>query len=291
MKNIISTIIFTLLCTSQIFAQKTFDEQLFRQMMGRYLSNPIEFLSKEVTTDFRFLGQEGTSLDAEKTKAIYDRITETDRVYDQVTVRQNGEIAIVNGLITQKILNKKSSKASEQNSSFSYVFTQNKGKWLLADAQHREIKSKNVEELKTELIMEIDVPLYPPAVVGSKFIYALKEGSVKGQIEGKTLALGGDFGTMIGPSTFKLDVRLAVETIDKETVYITYNGFIHTDPETFGKLVSGHAAEVEPSKYYFRTNPMFETTSKKLDWLNHTVAVGVGKVTATGVSYKVYAVK
>jgi len=36
---------------------------------------------------------------------------------------------------------------------------------------------------------------------------------------------------------------------------------------------------------------MFETTSSKYDWLNHTVAVGIGTLTKTGVDYKIYAVK
>lgn len=291
MKKITSFVILTFLLGSQLFAQKVFDQQYFKQAMERYLANPAAFLSSEVSPDFRFVGREGTPLDVAKTKAIYDIITEIDRIYENVRIRQNGSAVIVNGVITQKILNKKSGKNSEQKNDFTYTFTQNKGKWMLVDAQHREIKPQVVDDLKSELIMEMDVPLFPPTMVGSKIIYTLKEGTVNGKVEGKTLALGGDFGSMTGPSTFKLDVRLAVETTDKETIYVTYNGFIHTDPETFGKLVSGKAIEVDPSKYYFRTNPMFETTSKKYDWLNHTISVGVGKVTAAGVSYKVYAIK
>ena len=291
MKKTSLLFILTLLSITQVFAQKIFDEPLFNQLMDRYLANPIAFLSNEVSADFRYVGREGIPFDVAKTKAIYDVITETDRIYENVNIRQNGTTVVVTGTITQKTLNKKSSKTSEQKNDFTYAFAQNKGKWILVDAHHREIESKAVKELKSELIMEMDIPLFPPNQVGSKIIYALKEGNVKGKVEGKTLALGGDFGSMIGPSTFKLDVRLAVETIDKETIYITYNGFIHTDPETFGKLVSGQAAEVDPSKYYFRTNPMFETTSKKYDWLNHTIAVGEGRVTASGVSYKVFMIK
>jgi len=39
-----------------------------------------------------------------------------------------------------------------------------------------------------------------------------------------------------------------------------------------------------------RTTPYFETNSKKLDYLNHTVCVGVGTIVKPGetVSYKVY---
>jgi hypothetical protein len=44
-------------------------------------------------------------------------------------------------------------------------------------------------------------------------------------------------------------------------------------------------------KYYFRTNPVFQTSSKKYSWLNHTIAVGVGKMIKGGVAYRIYAIK
>jgi hypothetical protein len=48
---------------------------------------------------------------------------------------------------------------------------------------------------------------------------------------------------------------------------------------------------VDPSEYYFRTTPFFETASEKYAWLNKLVAVGVGRRTRTGVVYSVYAIK
>jgi hypothetical protein len=47
---------------------------------------------------------------------------------------------------------------------------------------------------------------------------------------------------------------------------------------------------VDPSEVYFRTTPVFETASEKYDWLNRTVAVGIGRGTPTGVAYDVHAV-
>jgi len=47
---------------------------------------------------------------------------------------------------------------------------------------------------------------------------------------------------------------------------------------------------VDPSEYYFRTTPVFETASEKYGWLNRIVAVGIGRMTPTGVGYKVYAI-
>ena len=61
--------------------------------------------------------------------------------------------------------------------------------------------------------------------------------------------------------------------------------------ETFKLMASGNVKNLSPDKYYFRINPIFETTSPKYDWLNHTVAIGVGTRTETGVNYKIYAIK
>jgi hypothetical protein len=46
--------------------------------------------------------------------------------------------------------------------------------------------------------------------------------------------------------------------------------------------------EVEPSEYYFRITPRFETGSAKLDWLNRIVAVGVGQRVRAGPIYDIY---
>lgn len=37
--------------------------------------------------------------------------------------------------------------------------------------------------------------------------------------------------------------------------------------------------------------PIFQTSASKYEWLNHTVAIGTGKLTHDGVIYAVYAVK
>ena len=47
---------------------------------------------------------------------------------------------------------------------------------------------------------------------------------------------------------------------------------------------------VDPSEYYFRTTPVFETASEKYGWLNRLLAVGVGQFLPPGVAYKVDAI-
>lgn len=153
------------------------------------------------------------------------------------------------------------------------------------------ISVSNGQELKTEKIAEVNILTDAPTAAGSKIIYPIKGGTITGKINGTFLPIGADFGSLISPTNFKLDVREVIQTEDNATIYVTYTGYIYADPETFNLIVSGKAKEVSPDKYYFRISPTFETTSPKYDWLNHIVTVGVGTVTETGVSYIIYAVK
>ncbi|MFM8741133.1 MAG: DUF3237 family protein [Cytophagales bacterium] len=78
------------------------------------------------------------------------------------------------------------------------------------------------------------------------------------------------------PPTTHLDVKLILETDDGQLISNTYKGIVrnNTDGSTYRRIA-----------------PFFETSSKKYDWLNHIVAVGIGKFGQGGVSYYVYAIK
>ena len=83
-----------------------------------------------------------------------------------------------------------------------------------------------------------------------------------------------------------LDVRLTLKTDDDALIYMTYRGIRHSSPEVAQRLASGKT--VDPSDYYFRTTPVFETGSEKLGWLNHIVCVGVGQIFPNRVKYHIY---
>jgi hypothetical protein len=44
---------------------------------------------------------------------------------------------------------------------------------------------------------------------------------------------------------------------------------------------------IDPARYYFRTNPLFETGAKHYAWLNDIVCVGSGYLIEGGIAYKV----
>jgi hypothetical protein len=45
--------------------------------------------------------------------------------------------------------------------------------------------------------------------------------------------------------------------------------------------------QVDPARYYFRTNPLFETGAPAYAWLNDIVCVGVGYLVEGAVAYRV----
>lgn len=154
------------------------------------------------------------------------------------------------------------------------------------------------QELKSELLFEMEADLAAPIAVGpvpggTRIIFPVTNGTFKGsKLNGKVLPVGGDWGMVVDSTTFKLDVRATLQTDDGALINVSYSGFIHTDAKKFAMILQGKANELSPSDYYFRTNPVFETSAPKYAWLNHTIAIGVGSIPAAGkVAYKIYAIK
>lgn len=138
------------------------------------------------------------------------------------------------------------------------------------------------QELKYELLFELKALLENPihvgkSTLGTRTIYPVKSGTIEGpKIKGEILPNGGDWLLTLDSATSKLDVRAVIKTTEGEIIYTSYSGYIHKNPD---------------GTYYFRTNPIFETSSKKYYWLNYTIAVGVGRFIDGGVAYYVYAIK
>jgi Protein of unknown function (DUF3237) len=69
---------------------------------------------------------------------------------------------------------------------------------------------------------------------------------------------------------------------------LTYTCLRAGPPNVIEKLDRGEP--VDPASYYFRMNPMFETSSKKYDWMNRIIAVGTGVRLADGPVYSIFEV-
>lgn len=149
-------------------------------------------------------------------------------------------------------------------------------------------------DLNTEFLCEVSVDLEEPQNVGAtphgnRQIYYVKGGSFEGpKLKGEVLPGGGDWLLLRPDGAGELDVRGTMRTDDGHLIYTYYRGIIHASPEVTQRVAQGES--VDPSEYYFRTAPVYETASEKYSWLNRIVAVAVGRFAPNRVAYKVYSI-
>ncbi len=150
-------------------------------------------------------------------------------------------------------------------------------------------------ELKSELLFESSADLEAAQEIGAtphgtRRIISVTGGSFAGpKLQGEVLPGGGDWLLVRPDGAFELDVRATLRTDDGHLIYTYYRGILHAPPEIMQRMRQGER-DIDPSEYYFRTTPVFETGSEQYDWLNRIVSVGIGRRTATGVAYTVYAI-
>ena len=114
-------------------------------------------------------------------------------------------------------------------------------------------------------------------------------GSFEGErLSGEVLDGGSDWQTVRKDGTTTLNVRLVLKTKDDALICMTYQGVRHGPPDVVERIEKGEV--VDPTSYYFRINPLFETAAAKYDWLNRVVGVGIGHRSPDGPIYSVFEV-
>jgi hypothetical protein len=114
-------------------------------------------------------------------------------------------------------------------------------------------------------------------------------GSFEGErLSGEVLDGGSDWQTARHDGATTLDVRLALRTDDGALIGVTYRGVRHGSPDVIERIEKGEV--VDPTSYYFRINPLFETAAAKYDWINRVVAIGIGHRRADGPIYSIFEV-
>ncbi|MBR45984.1 MAG: hypothetical protein CMM31_05825 [Rhodospirillaceae bacterium] len=139
--------------------------------------------------------------------------------------------------------------------------------------------------------VEVESPLQMigQAPIGERRIAKVAGGTFEGpELNGTILPGGGDWLLLRADGSLQLDVRATLKTDDDALIYMTYRGFRHGPAEVMERLNKGEA--VDPSEYYFRVAPFFETGSEKYGWLNRIVAVGTGHRLPSGPVYEIYQV-
>jgi hypothetical protein len=84
----------------------------------------------------------------------------------------------------------------------------------------------------------------------------------------------------------ELDARILLRTDDDALIAMTYTGLRHGPAEIMARLSRGEP--VDPDSYYFRIVAAFSTSDPRYDWLNRTVALGVGHRRPEGPVYAVH---
>jgi len=110
-----------------------------------------------------------------------------------------------------------------------------------------------------------------------------------GRLRGVVLPhAGSDWLLQRRDGSFQQDVRLTLEADDGTLILMSYRGVRHAPADVSEALARGE--RVDPSRYYLRIAPFFETSGSGYAWLNHIVAVGMGERLADGVRYEVFEV-
>jgi len=99
------------------------------------------------------------------------------------------------------------------------------------------------------------------------------------------LPAGGDWTLLRADGVLELDLRITLETDDGALIHMTSFGLRYGSPEVIAAIARGQS--VDPSTYYFRTTPRFETSHPKYAFLNRLVAVSSGDRRASGPIYTI----
>lgn len=96
----------------------------------------------------------------------------------------------------------------------------------------------------------------------------------------------GRLGSSASVGTF--DARAVWQTDDGDLIYLSYTGRNIIPDDVRAAFGDPAAPDVDPSRYYLRIAPVFETASAKYAWLNGVLAVGVGERTDFGVRHAIH---
>jgi hypothetical protein len=140
-------------------------------------------------------------------------------------------------------------------------------------------------------LMTLEVVVPPPQKLGvvphgTRVVAPIAGGTFEGpRLRGKVLPGGSDWTLLRSDNDLELDLRLTLETDDGASIAMTSFGFRHGPPEVLAALARGES--VDPSKYYFRTAPRFETSAPAYAFLNRVIAIATGDRRATGPIYTI----
>src|SRR5437879_6301285 len=145
--------------------------------------------------------------------------------------------------------------------------------------------------MTSRLLMTLQVVVPPPQKLGAvphgaRVIAPITGGTFEGpRLRGRVLPGGGDWTLLRSDGVLELDLRITLETDDGVLISMTSFGLRHGPPEVLAALARGES--VDPSTYYFRTAPRFETSAPQYEFLNRLTAIASGDRRASGPTHTI----
>ena len=141
-----------------------------------------------------------------------------------------------------------------------------------------------LDALPVEFLFRMDASVVEmtrvsPGPHGDRLILGVGEGRFEGpKLSGRVVpGPGSEWATVRADGSFRVDVRLVLETDDGARILMLYGGVGLPTPE--GGMT-------------IRTAPVFETGDERYAWLHEVQAVGLGEApSGRGVAYDVYRVR
>lgn len=145
--------------------------------------------------------------------------------------------------------------------------------------------------MQTKNLFRIEITLAQPqelgdAPLGRRRIIGITGGRFAGErLSGRVLPGGADWQVIRADGVADLDARYTLETDDGALIYVRNHGYRHGPDEIIQKLARGE--NVDPSLYYMRTTPLFETGDRRYAWLNRIICLATGARRAAAVELEV----
>jgi hypothetical protein len=97
-----------------------------------------------------------------------------------------------------------------------------------------------------------------------------------------------DWQLLRSDGVLEMDLRCTLQTDDGALISMSSFGLRHGPPEVIAAL--GRGEVVDPSTYYFRTTPRFDTAHPSYAFLNRLIAVATGDRRPEGPIYTIHEV-
>ena len=149
-----------------------------------------------------------------------------------------------------------------------------------------------LREVRTQPLFTLFVQVRKPQIVGTspdgfRRVGVIASGSFEGErLSGEVLEGGSDWQRLRPDGATTIDVRVVLKTRDDALIAMQYRGFRHGPADVLARIDRGEV--VDPSQYYMRVCPFFETAAPQYEWLNRILAVGIGHRNAQGALYSVF---